>query len=68
MFLTPFPQEWTCNYLVVPLGVIGLTTALKVQESGDYKVTIVAEFLPTDPKTVKYTSQWAVSLPLTTNQ
>ena len=43
------------------LGVIGLTTALKIQEQGGYQVTIIAEVLPTDPKTIKYTSHWAVS-------
>ena len=43
------------------VGVVGLTTALKIQETGDYQVTIVAEVLPSDPKTIKYTSQWAVS-------
>jgi hypothetical protein len=42
------------------LGVIGLTTALKLQEEG-YQVTIIAEIFPTDPKSPKYTSQWAVS-------
>ena len=41
------------------IGVIGLTTALKLQEAG-YSVTIIAEIFPTDPKNVKYTSQWAV--------
>jgi hypothetical protein len=41
-------------------GVIGLTTALKIQEQGRYKVTIVAETLPSDPKTIRYTSHWAV--------
>lgn len=42
------------------IGVIGLTTALKIQEKGGYQVEIVAEVLPLDPKTIKYTSQWAV--------
>ena len=42
------------------LGVVGLTTAVKIQEKGGYKVTIIAENLPTDPKTPKYTSLWAV--------
>jgi hypothetical protein len=41
-------------------GVIGLTTALKIQEKGGYQVEIIAEVLPLDPKTIKYTSQWAV--------
>ena len=44
------------------LGVIGLTTALKIQETGRYNVTIVAEILPSDPKNIKYASQWAVSV------
>jgi D-aspartate oxidase len=43
------------------LGVIGLTTALKIQEEGSYQVTVIAEVLPSDPKTIKYTSHWAVS-------
>ena len=42
-------------------GVVGLTTAVKIQEKGDYDVTIIAESFPTDPKTIKYTSLWAVS-------
>ena len=42
------------------LGVVGLTTALKIQEKGGYHVTIVAEVFPTDPKTIRYTSLWAV--------
>ncbi|KAJ7583465.1 hypothetical protein C8J56DRAFT_1055227 [Mycena floridula] len=45
--------------IVVGAGVVGLTTALKIQEHGGYAVTILAEVLPTDPKTIKYTSQWA---------
>ncbi|EGO03581.1 hypothetical protein SERLA73DRAFT_175101 [Serpula lacrymans var. lacrymans S7.3] len=45
--------------IVVGCGVVGLTTALKVQEQGGYKVTIIAETFPTDPKTIRYTSHWA---------
>ncbi|KAF6744877.1 D-amino-acid oxidase [Ephemerocybe angulata] len=45
--------------VVLGAGVIGLTTALKIQETGRYKVSILAEVLPTDPKTIKYASQWA---------
>ncbi|KAF8970430.1 D-amino-acid oxidase [Flammula alnicola] len=45
--------------VVLGAGVIGLTTALRIQEKGPYQVEILAEVLPTDPKTVKYTSQWA---------
>ena len=40
---------------------IGLTTALKIQERDGYQVTIVAESLPGDVKSIKYTSHWAVS-------
>lgn len=42
-------------------GVIGLTTALRIQEKCEYAVSIIAEVLPTDPKSIKYTSHWAVS-------
>jgi len=42
------------------LGVIGLTTALRIQEKCGYTVSIVAEIFPTDPKSIKYTSHWAV--------
>lgn len=35
---------------------------MKIQEKGEYKVTIIAETFPTDPKTIKYTSLWAVSI------
>ncbi|KAJ7576685.1 hypothetical protein C8J56DRAFT_1117062 [Mycena floridula] len=45
--------------IVVGAGVVGLTTALKIQEHGGYAVTILAEVLPTDTKMIKYTSQWA---------
>lgn len=47
------------NIVVVGAGVAGLTTALFIQEKGGYEVTVVAETLPSDPKTVKYTSHWA---------
>lgn len=43
-----------------PAGVIGLSTAIRLQEAG-YKVDIVAEFNPEDPKNIRYTSPWAVS-------
>ncbi|KAH6909425.1 D-amino-acid oxidase [Coprinopsis sp. MPI-PUGE-AT-0042] len=46
------------SIVVLGAGVIGLTTALKLQEEG-YRVTIIAEIFPTDPKNAKYTSQWA---------
>lgn len=40
--------------------MVGLTTAITIQEKGGYDVTIIAETWPSDPKTVKYTSFWAV--------
>ncbi|KAE9396463.1 nucleotide-binding domain-containing protein [Gymnopus androsaceus JB14] len=47
--------------IVVGAGVIGLTTAIKIQEEkgSEYHVTIIAETFPTDPRTIKYTSFWA---------
>ena len=42
------------------VGVVGLSTAIKVQEKGAYSVTILAEAFPTDSKSIKYTSCWAV--------
>ncbi|KAH9000765.1 hypothetical protein EDB86DRAFT_3063668 [Lactarius hatsudake] len=47
------------NVVVIGAGVIGLSTAIKVQERGDYSVTILAETFPTDSKCIKYTSHWA---------
>ncbi|KAH9887230.1 hypothetical protein C8Q73DRAFT_713292 [Cubamyces lactineus] len=49
----------TKNIVVIGAGVVGLTTALKIQEKGGYRVTIVADTFPTDAKTIKYTSLWA---------
>ena len=51
-FKTPFNSWYK--------GVVGLSTALKIQEKG-HNVTIVAETFPDDPKSIRYTSQWAVS-------
>ncbi|CAA7257300.1 unnamed protein product [Cyclocybe aegerita] len=45
--------------VVLGAGVVGLTTALKLQQQGDYKVTVVAEVIPSDPKSIRYTSRWA---------
>ncbi|KAL0958135.1 hypothetical protein HGRIS_000303 [Hohenbuehelia grisea] len=47
------------HVVVLGAGVVGLTTAIQLQEVGDYKVTIVADILPSDPKDIRYTSQWA---------
>jgi D-aspartate oxidase len=48
------------NVVVIGAGVVGLTTAIRIQERGGFQVTIVAETLPGDPKTIHYTSIWAV--------
>ncbi|EPS95038.1 hypothetical protein FOMPIDRAFT_1169055 [Fomitopsis schrenkii] len=40
-------------------GVIGLSTAVMIQENGGYSVTIIAEHLPTDSRTISYCSTWA---------
>ncbi|KAJ7336451.1 D-amino-acid oxidase [Mycena albidolilacea] len=45
--------------VVIGAGVVGLTTAVRIQEKGGYQVEIVAEVLPSDPKNIKYTSHWA---------
>ncbi|KAF8699015.1 hypothetical protein AX14_001037 [Amanita brunnescens Koide BX004] len=45
--------------VVLGAGVIGLTTAIKIQETSGYKVTIVAEIFPTDTKNVRYASHFA---------
>jgi hypothetical protein len=56
-------RVWACVTVlmrdVLNIGVIGLTTALKLQEQGGYQITIVAETLPSDPKNIRYTSPWA---------
>lgn len=49
----------TKHVVVLGAGVVGLTTAVKIQEAGGYQVTIIADVLPSDPKTITYTSQWA---------
>ncbi|KAI0322962.1 D-aspartate oxidase [Amylostereum chailletii] len=45
--------------IVLGAGVVGLTTALMIQEKNGYNVTILAEMLPLDAKSHKYTSPWA---------
>ncbi|KAF9003344.1 hypothetical protein BDQ17DRAFT_1356047 [Cyathus striatus] len=47
------------NIIVLGAGVVGLTTALKLQQEGRYNVTIIAETFPNDPNTIRYTSHWA---------
>ncbi|KAL5533755.1 hypothetical protein ACEPAG_215 [Sanghuangporus baumii] len=46
------------SVVVLGAGVVGLSTALKIQEKG-YSVTIVAETFPDDKKNIRYTSPWA---------
>ncbi|THH09578.1 hypothetical protein EW145_g1927 [Phellinidium pouzarii] len=46
------------SVIVLGAGVVGLSTALKIQEVG-HSVTIIAENFPDDPKTIRYTSHWA---------
>ncbi|KAI6099486.1 hypothetical protein EDD16DRAFT_1658205 [Pisolithus croceorrhizus] len=52
-------SETTKDIIVIGAGVVGLSTAIRIQEKGGYRVTIVAETFPTDPKTIRYTSHWA---------
>ena len=42
------------------VGVVGLSTAIKIQEHGGYHVTAIGETIPGDPKSIRYTSPWAV--------
>ncbi|KAH8110280.1 D-aspartate oxidase [Phellopilus nigrolimitatus] len=44
--------------IILGAGVVGLSTALKVQEKG-HAVMIVAEAFQDDPKSIRYTSHWA---------
>ncbi|KAG8698172.1 hypothetical protein FRC08_006090 [Ceratobasidium sp. 394] len=46
------------HIIVIGAGVVGLSTALRIQELG-HKVTILAESLPGDKKSIEYTSPWA---------
>lgn len=48
---------------VLGAGVVGLSTALKIQETyADAQVTLIAEIMPGDDKSIRYTSIWAVSI------
>ncbi|KAH9835409.1 D-amino-acid oxidase [Rhodofomes roseus] len=46
------------NVVVLGAGVVGLSTAIRLLEKG-HDVSIIAESLPTDPRSIKYTSPWA---------
>ncbi|KAF8632898.1 hypothetical protein AX17_004744 [Amanita inopinata Kibby_2008] len=52
-------QKQFKEVVVLGAGVVGLTTAILIQERGGYHVTVIADVLPTDPKTIRYTSHWA---------
>jgi len=52
-------SEQVKEVVVIGAGVVGLSTAIKIQEHGGYHVTIIGETLPGDPKTIRYTSPWA---------
>ncbi|KAF8632904.1 hypothetical protein AX17_004750 [Amanita inopinata Kibby_2008] len=53
------PREKPKEIVVLGAGVVGLTTAVLIQEKANYNVTIVADVLPTDPHNIRYTSHWA---------
>ncbi|CAE6463510.1 unnamed protein product [Rhizoctonia solani] len=44
--------------VVIGAGVVGLSTAIRIQELG-HTVTIIAECLPGDKKSIDFTSPWA---------
>ncbi|KAG2144556.1 hypothetical protein DEU56DRAFT_790272 [Suillus clintonianus] len=55
----PNNDEQLKEIIVLGAGVVNLTTALRIQTQGAYRVTIVAENFPIDPKSSRYTSHWA---------
>jgi hypothetical protein len=52
-------SQCSLGFLISITGVVGLSTAIRIQEIG-HKVTILAEHLPGDKKTIEYASPWAV--------
>ncbi|KAI5996464.1 hypothetical protein F5J12DRAFT_772686 [Pisolithus orientalis] len=52
-------SEATKDIVVIGAGVVGLSTAIRIQEKGGYRVTIIAETFPIDSKNIRYTSHWA---------
>lgn len=44
---------------VIGAGVVGLSTAIALLDSGFTNVIIVSELDPLSPKSIRYTSQWA---------
>ena len=55
------PQAKPKHVVVIGAGVIGLTTALTLQKSHGtaVSITILAKQLPSDPRSISYTSSWA---------
>jgi len=51
---------WVNGECLDRVGVVGLSTAIKIQEHGGYQVTVIGEAIPGDPKSIRYTSPWAV--------
>ncbi|THU84935.1 nucleotide-binding domain-containing protein [Dendrothele bispora CBS 962.96] len=51
------------HIVVIGAGVIGLSTAIKIQEGGRYTTTVISELFPEDvnhpERSSKYTSSWA---------
>ncbi|KZT68368.1 nucleotide-binding domain-containing protein [Daedalea quercina L-15889] len=46
------------HVVVLGAGVVGLSTAIRLVEKG-HSVSVIAEHLPTDPRSIEYTSPWA---------
>jgi len=57
--LTRVMSEQVKEVVVIGAGVVGLSTAIKIQEHGGYRVTVIGEAIPGDPKSSHYTSPWA---------
>lgn len=51
---------WIDGECLDRVGVVGLSAAIKIQEHGGYRVTVIGEAIPGDPKSIRYTSPWAV--------
>jgi glycine/D-amino acid oxidase-like deaminating enzyme len=60
------PQSPT-NVVILGAGVIGLTIAHVLTESGHFNVTIVARDMPEDLSSQAFSSPWAVGQPYIVN-